>query len=109
MRISYCLKLIHRSLEKTSILGINTDPEVLREISRLTGIQVVTELGVQVHATYQKCKEASFEAVHEGITAKCNRLYTSKIDVSQKANYQKCGNPLIQPHIYVLRTMRDSV
>jgi hypothetical protein len=31
------------SLEKTSILGINTDPEMLREISRLTGIQVVTE------------------------------------------------------------------
>jgi hypothetical protein len=57
---------------------------MLREISSLTGIQVVTEfkyLGVQIHATYQKCKEASFGAVHEGITAKCNRLYTSKIDL----------------------------
>jgi hypothetical protein len=80
------------SQEKTSILVINTDPELLREVSRLTGIQVVTEfryLGVQIvykqiHATYQGCKDASFEAVREGITTKCNRLYASKVDLFHK-------------------------
>jgi hypothetical protein len=60
---------------------------MFREVSRLTGIQVVTEfrfLGVQIRATYQKCKDTSFKAVHERITAKCNRLYASKVDLFHK-------------------------
>ena len=72
------------SLSKTSILGINTDPEILHEVARLTGVQVVTGfkyLGVQLRASYQGSIQASYDTVCEGITAKCNRIYASKVDL----------------------------
>jgi hypothetical protein len=72
------------SIAKTSILCINTDPELMQEITRMTGIQAVDGfryLGVQIRASYKESRNASYEAVHEGITAKCNKLYASKIDL----------------------------
>jgi hypothetical protein len=72
------------SLAKTAILGINTDPDLLQEVARLTGIQVVTEfryLGVQIRTSYKESMRASYEAVYEGITTKCNRLYASRVDL----------------------------
>jgi hypothetical protein len=72
------------SLEKTAILGINTDPTFLQEVARATGIQVVSSfryLGVQIHATYDESKRASYAAVCEGLTAKLNKIYASKVDL----------------------------
>jgi hypothetical protein len=72
------------SIAKTSILGINTSPELMQEIARVTGIQVVDGfryLGVQIRASYEASRDASYGAVREGITAKCNRLYASKVDL----------------------------
>ncbi len=72
------------SILKTSILCINTDPELMQEITRITGIQAVDGfryLGVQIRASYNRSRDASYNAVHEEITAKCNKLYASKVDL----------------------------
>ena len=72
------------SLEKTAILGINTDPIFLQEAARVTGIQVVTSsryLGIQIHPTYAESKRASYASVCEGLIAKMNRIYSSKVDL----------------------------
>jgi hypothetical protein len=42
------------SLDKTATLAINTDPNLLREITEMTGIKVVTEmksLRIELHST----------------------------------------------------------
>jgi hypothetical protein len=72
------------SIAKTSILGINTDLELMQEIARITGILDVNGLrylGVQIRASYKDSRNASYGAVQEGITAKCDRLYASKVDL----------------------------
>jgi hypothetical protein len=56
----------------------------MQEITGITGIQAVDGfryLGVQSRASYKGSRNASYNAVHEGITAKCNKLYASKIDL----------------------------
>jgi hypothetical protein len=43
------------SLEKTVMLGINTDPELMQEIATISGIRIVTEfkhLGLKIRHTY---------------------------------------------------------
>ena len=75
------------SLEKTSILGINTDINLMQEIEMMTGIKVVTNfryLGVQIHASYARSKEASYAVVEEGIKAKCDKINTSFVDLFHK-------------------------
>ncbi len=54
------------SISKTSILGINTDPELMQEIARTTGIQIVDGfryLGVQIRALYKDSRDAPYGAV----------------------------------------------
>ena len=61
------------SIEKCCILGINTNPELLREIEEVTGIPVVEGmqyLGLEIRSTYAESKTASFDAINEGIRAK---------------------------------------
>jgi hypothetical protein len=84
------------SLEKTAILGINTDPDILREITRRLGIQVTTGftgiqvtkgfryLSMQLRSTCAESKSASYRAEEEGITAKCDRLNMSHTDLFHK-------------------------
>jgi hypothetical protein len=72
------------SLNKTVILGVNTDPELMQEIARMTGIRVVDSfwyLGVQLRASYQSSMRETYDSVCEGITAKCNRKYASNVDL----------------------------
>jgi hypothetical protein len=75
------------SLNKTVILGINTDPELMQEITRLTGIRVVEGfryLGVQLRASYQGSMRETYASVCEGIAAKCDRIYSSNVDLFHK-------------------------
>ncbi len=75
------------SLNKTVILGINTDPELVQEITRLTGIRVVEGfryLGMQLQASYQDSMRETYASVCEGITAKCDRIYVSTVDLFHK-------------------------
>ncbi len=51
------------SVAKMSILGINTDPELLQVIARISGIQVATGfryLGVQIGTSYRDFMNASY-------------------------------------------------
>ncbi len=71
------------SLAQTSIIGINTDPELFQELTRHTGIQVVREFRyfrVQICTSYKLSMSTSYKVVHERITAKCSRLYASRVD-----------------------------
>ena len=72
------------SIEKCSILGINTNPELLEEIARITGIPVVAGmryLGLEIISTYVESKNTSFSAIDEGISAKYNRINSSHVDL----------------------------
>jgi hypothetical protein len=56
----------------------------MQEIAKTTGIQVgdgFRYLGVQIRTSYKGSRDASYEVVQEGITAKCSRLYASKVDL----------------------------
>jgi hypothetical protein len=60
------------SIEKTAIMGINTCPNLLREIAEQTGIKVVSEiefLGIEIRKTYTESMTASFAAVTEKLGA----------------------------------------
>jgi hypothetical protein len=77
------------SIEKCSILGINTNPELLEEITRATGIPVVEGmryLGLEIRSTYAESKNASFNAIDEGIIAKYNKINSSHVDLFHKGN-----------------------
>ncbi len=92
------------SILKTSILGINTNPELMQEITRTTGIQVVEGFryqGVQIRASYKGSREASYGAVHEGITAKCNRLYASRVDLFHRRQIIKTVVIPLYNHIFM--------
>ena len=72
------------SLDKTAILAINTDPNLLREITEMTGIKVVTEmkyLGIELRSTYEQSKTASFAAVMESLGTKYDRISSSYVDL----------------------------
>ncbi len=72
------------SIEKCCILGINTNPELLREIEEVTGIPLVEGmryLGLEIRSTYAESKTASFDAINEGIRAKYNRINSSLVDL----------------------------
>ncbi len=55
----------------------------MQEIVRITGLQVVgfPYLGVLLGASYQDLMHESYGAVCEGITAKCNKIFASKVDL----------------------------
>jgi hypothetical protein len=62
----------------------------MQEIARTTGIQVVDGfryLGVQIRASYGDSRDASYGAVCEGITTKCNRFYASKVPATDSLLY----------------------
>jgi hypothetical protein len=72
------------SLEKTSIMGVNTNPAFLEEVSEVTGIRVVNGfryLGLEIRPTYGCSKKATFGVVDEGIKDKYNRINTSHVDL----------------------------
>ena len=72
------------SLEKTAILAINTAPDLLREITELTGIKVVTELkylGIELRSTHEQSMNASFVAVMGSVGAKYERINSSYCDL----------------------------
>jgi hypothetical protein len=92
------------SISKMSILGINTDPELMQEIARTTGIQVVDGfryLGVQIRASYKDLRDAPYGAVYEGITAKCNRLYVNKVDLFHRMQIIKTVVIPLYNHIFM--------
>ena len=92
------------SLEKTVILGINTNPELLQEIAAITGIKVVTEfkhLGLQIRPTYDETKQASYMAVEESTTNKCNRINSSFVDLFHKRQLIKTVVVPSYNHIYM--------
>jgi hypothetical protein len=72
------------SIEKTAIMGINTCPDLLREIAEQTGIKVVTEikyLGIEIRKTYAESMAASFDAVTERLGGKYDRISSSYVDL----------------------------
>jgi hypothetical protein len=78
---------LKRSLEKTMILGINTDPELMQEIATISGIRIVTEfkhLGLQIRPTYGSTVDSSYAAVEEGIAKKCDKINSSHVDLFHK-------------------------
>jgi hypothetical protein len=92
------------SLEKTSILGINTDINLMQEIEMMTGIKVVRNfrnLGVQIHASYACSKEASYAVVEEGIKVKCDKINTSFVDLFHKRQLIKTGVIPTYNHIFM--------
>jgi hypothetical protein len=72
------------SIEKTVIMGINTCPNLLREIAEQTGIKVVSEikfLGIEIRKTYTESMKASFDAVTEKLGGKYDRISSSYVDL----------------------------
>jgi hypothetical protein len=92
------------SLEKTVMLGINTDPELMQEIATISWIKIVTEfkhLSLQMRPTYASTVDASYAAVEEGIAKKCNKINSSHLDLFHKRQLIKNGSDaLLQPHVY---------
>jgi hypothetical protein len=92
------------SVEKTVILGINTEPELLQEIAARTGIKIVTEfkhLGLQIRPTYMEMLGASYAGVEEGIATKCNRINSSHVDLFHRRQLIKT---VVMPsfnHVYM--------
>ncbi len=66
------------------ILAINADPNLLSEITEMTGIKVVNDmkyLGIELHSTYEQSKTASFAAVMESLGTKYDRISSSYVDL----------------------------
>ena len=75
------------SREKTVILGVNTDPRLLEEISRETGIEVVTQfryLGVQITGTYEGTREESYRHVQAKVVGRGQRINSAHLDLFHK-------------------------
>lgn len=75
------------STSKTVILGINTPLELMEEIHRVTGIQVVDGfryLGIEIRGTYTQSKEASFNAAYCKQNSKFNKIHMAYLDLFHK-------------------------
>ncbi len=76
----------------------------MQEIERMPGMKVVTNfryLGVQIHASYARCKVASYVVVEEGIKIKCNKINTSFVDLFQKRQLIKTVVISTHNHIFM--------
>jgi hypothetical protein len=72
------------SLDKTVILTINTDLNLLREIIEMTGTKVVTEmkyLRIELRSTYEQSRTASFATVMESLETTYDRISSSYVDM----------------------------
>ena len=68
-------------------MGINTPPDLLLEINRRTGIQVVDGfryLGIEVRKTCEESKNASFEAARNKQKSKYDKIHIAHLDLFHK-------------------------
>jgi hypothetical protein len=75
-----------------------------QEIARMTGIQVVDGfryLGVLLRASYQGSMRESYDSVCEGVTAKCNRIYASNVDLFHRRQLIKSVVIPSYNHVFV--------
>jgi hypothetical protein len=75
---------LHLSIEKTVMMCINTDPDLIGEILNLTGIKQVEEfryLGIQLCKTQEASRVASYQKVQENIKSRYQRINSSYVDL----------------------------